>query len=161
MASQKFPCPLGVLRSFALLSAMLVCPIGHSRIFAAVPPSSNAAFNGAAALADTRRATAFGERPPGSEALQRLREWIVSRLQALGGELVSDSFDAQTPDGVRRMTNIILKFPGTSGKAIAVTGHYDTLYKPMLHFVGANDAGSSTGFLDGVRAEHGASETPG
>src|SRR3954447_23395931 len=136
MASQKFPCPSGVLRSFALLSAMLVCPLGHSfRIFAGVNPS----FSGAAALSDTRRAIAFGERPSGSEALQRLREWIVSRLQPLGGELVSDSFDAQKPDGVRRMTNVILKFRGTSGKAIAVTGHYDTLYKPMLHFVGAND----------------------
>lgn len=45
------------------------------------------------------------------------------------------------------MTNIILKFPGTSGKAVAVTGHYDTKRIPMVHFVGANDAGSSTGFL--------------
>lgn len=45
------------------------------------------------------------------------------------------------------MTNIILKFPGTSGQAVAITGHYDTKRIPMVHFVGANDAGSSTGFL--------------
>src|SRR5262249_39908241 len=32
-----------------------------------------------------------------------------------------------------------------SGKAIAITGHYDT--KKMANFVGANDGGSSTGFL--------------
>jgi Zn-dependent M28 family amino/carboxypeptidase len=43
------------------------------------------------------------------------------------------------------MENIICKFPGKSGKAIAITGHFDT--KKMANFVGANDGGSSTGFL--------------
>lgn len=104
-------------------------------------------FNGAAALADTRRATSFGERPPGSEALEHLRTWLLSELKPLGGQLGEDSFQAQTPDGPKAMHNVILKFGGTSGKALVITGHYDTLYKPMLHFVGANDAGSSTGFL--------------
>jgi Zn-dependent M28 family amino/carboxypeptidase len=115
--------------------------------FAGSPGHSSEHFDGAAALAGTARATAFGERPAGSEALHHLREWIVSQLKPLGGQLVLDSFEAQTPDGVRPMTNVILKFPGASGRALVVTGHYDTLYKPMLHFVGANDAGSSTGFL--------------
>jgi Zn-dependent M28 family amino/carboxypeptidase len=45
------------------------------------------------------------------------------------------------------MTNLILRFGGTSGKAIVVTGHYDTKNIPMVKFVGANDGGSSTGFL--------------
>lgn len=43
------------------------------------------------------------------------------------------------------MENIIAKFPGNSGRAIAITGHFDT--KKMDNFVGANDGGSSTGFL--------------
>jgi glutaminyl-peptide cyclotransferase len=42
---------------------------------------------------------------------------------------------------------MIAKFPGSSGKAIAVTGHFDTKKIAGVHFVGANDAGSSTGFL--------------
>ncbi|MBV8810079.1 MAG: Zn-dependent exopeptidase M28 [Acidobacteriaceae bacterium] len=45
------------------------------------------------------------------------------------------------------MTNLIYKFPGKSGKSVVITGHYDTKRIPMVHFVGANDAGSSTGFL--------------
>ena len=45
------------------------------------------------------------------------------------------------------MANVIAKFPGTSGKAIAITGHYDTKRMPLVNFVGANDGGSSTGFL--------------
>ncbi len=56
-------------------------------------------------------------------------------------------FTGQTPAGPVPMANIILRFPGTSGKSVVVTGHYDTKKIPMVHFVGANDAGSSTGFL--------------
>jgi Zn-dependent M28 family amino/carboxypeptidase len=105
------------------------------------------AFRGTAAFADTKRATSFGERPSGSEAISQLRDWIVAELKPLGGQLSLDSFTAQTPMGPVPMANIILKFPGTSGKAIVVSGHYDTKRIPMVHFVGANDAGSSTGFL--------------
>jgi len=98
-------------------------------------------------MAYTRRATAFGERPAGSDALVNLRKWIVSELKPLGGQLTTDAFTAETPDGPVSMVNIVLRFPGTSGKSIVVAGHYDTKKIPMVHFVGANDAGSSTGFL--------------
>jgi glutaminyl-peptide cyclotransferase len=104
-------------------------------------------FNGEQALALTRQAVSFGERPSGSEAIGKLRDWIVSQLKPLGGQLSLDSFTGETPAGPVPMTNIILKFPGTSGKAIVVSGHYDTKRIPMVHFVGANDGGSSTGFL--------------
>ena len=45
------------------------------------------------------------------------------------------------------MRNIIAKFPGHSGRAVVVTGHFDTKPMPGQNFVGANDGGSSTGFL--------------
>lgn len=109
--------------------------------------STPSEFKGVVALADTRRAVAFGERPSGSAANLKLREWIVSELKPLGGQLTLDSFTAQTPTGAVPMANILLKFPGTSGRAIAVTGHYDTKKIPLVHFLGANDGGSSTGFL--------------
>ncbi len=104
-------------------------------------------FQGAAALADTKRAVSFGERPSGSPAIERLRQWIVAEVKPLGGELILDPFTGQTPAGPVPMSNIILKYSGSSGKAIAVSGHFDTKRIPMVHFVGANDAGSSTGFL--------------
>jgi len=104
-------------------------------------------FRGTVALADARRAVGFGERPSGSAENQRQRQWILSELKPLGGQITVDSFTARTPTGPVEMANIILKFPGSSGKAIAVSGHYDTKRIPMVHFVGANDGGSSTGFL--------------
>jgi Zn-dependent M28 family amino/carboxypeptidase len=109
--------------------------------------STPSGFQGTAALQLTHRATAFGERPSGSASIQRLREWIVSECKAAGGQVSLDSFTGQTPSGPVPMANIIVKFPGTSGKAVVITGHYDTKRIPMVHFVGANDAGSSTGFL--------------
>jgi glutaminyl-peptide cyclotransferase len=105
------------------------------------------AFRGAAALADARRAVAFGERASGSVENRRQRDWILAELKPLGGEIAVDSFIAQTPTGPVEMANIIVKFPGITGKAIAVSGHYDTKRIPMVHFVGANDGGSSAGFL--------------
>jgi len=102
-------------------------------------------FSGAEALAFTGRAVAFGPRPDGSPAIAKLRAFIRQQLASRGCEVTGDAFTAETPDGPLPMENIIAKFPGKSGKAIAITGHYDT--KKLANFVGANDGGSSTGFL--------------
>jgi glutaminyl-peptide cyclotransferase len=127
---------------------LLVCTLANVllgvAVSAPIPPSP---FQGTAALQLTHRATAFGERPSGSEAMLRQRNWIVSELKATGADVSLDSFTGQTPAGTAPMANIIAKFSGTSGKAVVVTGHYDTKHIPMVHFLGANDAGSSTGFL--------------
>ncbi len=133
------------LHRVQLLVALAAAAITLSLQGYAVP--GRTAFRGEAAFADTRKAVSFGERPAGSEAIQHLRDWIASELKPLGGELSLDSFTGQTPSGPISMANIILKFPGTSGKALVITGHYDTKRIPMVRFVGANDAGSSTGFL--------------
>ena len=102
-------------------------------------------FSGAAALNFTAKAVAFGPRPSGSAANARLRGYLHAQLATCGCEVSSDSFTAQTPDGPVAMENIIAKFPGKSGRAIAITGHFDT--KKMANFAGANDGGSSTGIL--------------
>ena len=116
-------------------------------LLAAAAGQAASPFRGTAALADARRAVAFGERASGSAENRRQRDWILAELKPLGGQVTLDSFTAQTPAGPIEMANIIVKFPGTTGKAIAVSGHYDTKRIPMVHFVGANDGGSSTGFL--------------
>ncbi|HEX4136934.1 MAG TPA: M28 family peptidase [Bryobacteraceae bacterium] len=102
-------------------------------------------FSGADAFAFTRQAVALGPRPDGSPAIAKLRAMIHQQLSLHGCEVIADRFTAQTPDGPVPMENIIAKFPGKSGRAIAVSGHYDT--KKLANFVGANDGGSSTGVL--------------
>jgi Zn-dependent M28 family amino/carboxypeptidase len=110
---------------------------------ATAPPSHG--FSGAAALTFTKHAVALGPRPDGSPAITRLRAFIQQQLALDACAVSTDRFTAATPDGAVPMENIICKFPGRSGRAIAITGHYDT--KKMPNFLGANDGGSSTGFL--------------
>jgi glutaminyl-peptide cyclotransferase len=110
-------------------------------------PGAKTNFSGSAALAYSVKATGFGQRPSGSEEIGKLRDWIAAEMKRTGAEVTLDSFRAFTPAGTVPMANIIAHFPGTSGKAIVITGHYDTKRMPLVNFVGANDGGSSAGFL--------------
>jgi Zn-dependent M28 family amino/carboxypeptidase len=104
-------------------------------------------FSGARALEFTRQAVDVGPRPPGSAAIHRLQTWLVGKLKTLKCEVTEDVFTARTPRGAIEMKNIIARFRGASPRAVVFTGHYDTKYMPAIRFVGADDGGSSTGFL--------------
>lgn len=110
-------------------------------------PTTAATFSGASAFEFTKQAVAFGPRPSGSEANRNLQAFIISELKKDDCELIDDSFTATTPKGPVPMKNIIAKFPGKSGRAIVIAGHFDTKLFPGRKFVGANDGGSSTGLL--------------
>jgi Zn-dependent M28 family amino/carboxypeptidase len=103
-------------------------------------------FSGSSALKYTAKAVEFGPRPPGSAAIRKFQQYILSTLKQCRCEVTEDNFTARTPRGQVGMKNIIARFPGTSGRAIAITGHYDTKIFDF-HFVGANDGGASAGFL--------------
>jgi Zn-dependent M28 family amino/carboxypeptidase len=105
-----------------------------------------AQFSGARALEATRQVVEFGPRPPGSAAAKKMHAFIESELRKLGWQLQPDEFTTRTPKGVVPMKNIIALKPGQSGRAVAITGHMDTKIFPF-RFVGANDAGASTGLL--------------
>jgi glutaminyl-peptide cyclotransferase len=102
-------------------------------------------FNGTRAFDFTAKAVSFGPRPPDSAANHKLQAYILAQLKTRGCALSEDAFVAKAPQGPVPMKNIICKFAGRSGKAIVFSGHYDT--KTIPGFVGANDGGSSTGFL--------------
>lgn len=119
-----------------ILIAALVIPVCYAADF-----SGTAAFDFAKACVD------FGPRPAGSEAIHKLQAYILQHVKVAGAQVTEDNFVAQTPRGQVAMKNIIVKFPGRSGKAIAITGHYDTKPFPGRKFVGANDGASSTAVL--------------
>lgn len=110
-----------------------------------------AGVSGTSALDFTRRAVAFGPRPPGSAANHALQNYILGELQKDGCDVIEDAFTAKTPQGMIAMRNIIARFPGKASggtrRAIAITGHFDTKFFPGRKFVGASDGGSSTGLL--------------
>jgi glutaminyl-peptide cyclotransferase len=109
---------------------------------------SAADFSGDSAFAFTKRAVEFGPRPSGSAAIKQLQAYILVQLKTCRCEVSEQNFAAKTPRGEFMMKNIVARFAGSRpGKAIAVTGHYDTKYFPGRQFVGASDGASSTGLL--------------
>lgn len=104
-------------------------------------------FSGAQALEYTRQIVAFGPRTPASEGMKKQQAFILAQLKTCGCQLVQDDFVAKTPKGPVPMKNIIARFLGTNGRALVVSGHYDTKTFSGFRFVGANDGGSSSGFL--------------
>jgi glutaminyl-peptide cyclotransferase len=116
-------------------------------LIAALATVQAAQFDGARALDYTRRTVEFGPRPPGSAALARLRNFLVTELKGIGCNVEVDRFTGWTPRGPIPMANVIATFAGSSGRVVVVSGHYDTKLMPEIRFVGANDGGSSTGFL--------------
>jgi len=94
-----------------------------------------------------RAQVAFGPRPPGSDALVKCRDYILQQLKGYGYQVKEDAFEAATPYGPKSMVNLIARMKPEGGKVVALASHYDTKYYEKMHFVGANDAGSSTGLL--------------
>ena len=119
--------------------------LGFFLLTLTITPALPADFSGQRALNLTKKAVSFGERPSGSAAIAKTQSFILAQLKKLKCEITEDAFTAETPAGQLPMRNILATFPGASGRMIVVSGHYDT--KPMPGFTGANDGGSSTGFL--------------
>lgn len=106
-------------------------------------------FSGNSAFEFTRQAVQLGPRPSGSPAIQKLQASITTKLRSFGCEVTEENFSANTPTGPVAMKNILcrLKGDGTSNRVLVASGHYDTKLITDRVFVGANDAGSSTGIL--------------
>jgi glutaminyl-peptide cyclotransferase len=102
-------------------------------------------FSGQKAYEQVVKQVSFGPRPPGSDAIHKLQDYMLDQLHSYGCKTDVDDFHASTPKGSVAMKNIIAKIPGASPNIILLGTHYDT--KLMPNFVGANDAGSSTGVM--------------
>ena len=108
-------------------------------------PAPRSAFDGARAFEHVKRQVGFGPRPAGSPALAETRKYLASELASYGLTVREEPFTAETPTGPVKMVNVIAELPGKSPDVLIIASHYDT--KRMADFVGANDAGSSTGAL--------------
>ena len=105
------------------------------------------AFDSTRAYAHVREQVALGPRPAGSPANVKTREYIIKTLAASSYKAVEQSFEATTPVGPVRMTNITATLPGERADRIVLASHFDTKPVEEFRFVGANDGGSSTAAL--------------
>src|SRR4029077_1489984 len=147
---------------FAVLSFGCLAACGHSSFPAsgaqgtgspqaatfppAPAPETTGGFDGARAYKHVEQLVAIGPRSAGSEGIHRAQDYIVGQLKSFGCPVEEEDFHApSTPIGDVAMKNIIVKIPSTNSNIILYASHYDT--KRIANFVGADDAGSSTGVL--------------
>src|SRR5712692_7437682 len=109
------------------------------------PPEKTGGFDGKRAFAHVAKQVGFGPRPSGSQAISHLQDYLQSELKSYGCNVETDSFGSDTPAGRIAMKNILVKIPGEKPSVILLGTHYDT--KRLDNFVGADDAGSSTGVM--------------
>ena len=153
------------VRRVALLAAVFLMPV----LFAACPkneppprprasvstsprqpsvtPPIVVAFNGERAMDHVRKQIDFGPRPPDTPQLAKTRAYITKELKSSGWNVYLDEFNAATPQGEKKMANIVGEIPGETKTLILITSHYDTKYYKDMQFVGANDPASSVATL--------------
>ena len=114
-------------------------------------PTLEARFDAARAWTRLETIVGFGARYSGSAANGRLRDWLVSELEALGLEPVREPFTDRTPIGAIDFENVYADLPastaeGADAPLLVLVSHFDTK-RLRVPFEGANDSGSSTAVL--------------
>ena len=107
-------------------------------------------FSGEKALAHVQRLVDLGPHPPGSDAIEKARDYIERELRLSGWQVARQTFSDDTPRGKIHFVNLIARFSGDANAAspsFLLCSHYDTKLFDSIRFVGANDGGSSTGLL--------------
>lgn len=118
-----------------------------------IAPLPIAEFSSTKALAHVQAQVDFGPRPAGSAALAKCREYVSAQLKSFGWEVQEQKFKQYTPKGEIEFVNVRARFPIAGSDtwnrpcAVLLGSHYDTKLFNSFEFVGANDAGSSTGVL--------------
>lgn len=110
-------------------------------------------FSGEKAMEHVKDQVAFGPRPAGSPAIEKTRDYLTEKLKSFGWDVQRQEFSDYTPKGTVQFANLRARVPVKDSDtwkrptAVLLTSHFDTKLFSSFEFVGANDAGSSTGVL--------------
>lgn len=113
-------------------------------------------FSGERALREVATFVEAGPHPAGTEASLAYLAHLETALSRAGWNTTRQHFEDRTPIGKIHFTNLRARFPATPsrqdadwerGQHVLLASHFDTKYYKDIHFVGANDGGSSTGAL--------------
>jgi hypothetical protein len=136
-----------ILRLVVVAFGLLI-PVGSAK---GEPTKIWQGVSGEKALSHVQQLVDLGPRPAGSEALEKSRAYIEKQLSILGWKVTRQVFTDDTPRGKIQFVNLIATFdiPGENNSipTFLLCSHYDTKWFDSFRFVGANDAGSSTGLL--------------
>ena len=123
-------------------------------------PTPVVGFNGTRAMDHVKKQVDFGPRPPDTPQLAKARAYIADELRSSGLKVSFDEFVAVTPQGEKKMANIVGEIAGESKTMILLASHYETKYYKDMHFVGANDPAASVATLLEIGRVLGSQEKP-
>ncbi|MBN2702611.1 MAG: Zn-dependent exopeptidase M28 [Pontiellaceae bacterium] len=103
-------------------------------------------FDGERAFKEVVDLIEFSPRDAGTRGASLAADHILSRLTEFGIQAEIDTFEDNTPHGIKTFHNVIGRIHGTDGNWIILGSHFDTM-SGIDNFQGANDSGSSTGVL--------------
>jgi hypothetical protein len=151
-SSAPLACRRAIRNIVAKIVVALACfvPVGCDRANTESPASHKKIwedFSGEKALAHVQAMVDFGPRPPGTEAIEKTRAYIVKQLEAAGWKVERQAFSEETPRGKVAFVNLVATFKDNAAPSFLLCSHYDTKTFDNAQFVGANDGGSSTGVL--------------
>ena len=133
---------------FAVAALLITaCAHGHTQAQRSSQKKIWEHFSGEKALAHVQAMVDIGPRPPGTDAIEKTRNYLVQQLEAAGWKIERQSFSDETPRGKVQFINLIATFGSQAAPSFLVCSHYDTKIFDNARFVGANDGGSSTGVL--------------
>ena len=146
-AKADSPQPAAATKDAPFMSAVTTAPppVVQNPADEAPSPDKTGGFDGKRAYAQVAKQVSFGPRPAGSPALAQTQDYLLAELKSYGCTAEVDAFSSETPAGRIAMKNILVKIPGEKPGVILLGTHYDT--KRLDNFVGADDAGSSTGVM--------------
>jgi len=110
-------------------------------------PDLSAQFNASNAWRHVEALVAIGPRHAGTPGIEKARRYIEASLHESGLRVEFQVFEDNTPKGKIKFVNVIAYPQWRRGPRILLASHYDTIDLGKVHFVGANDSGSSTGML--------------
>src|SRR5215207_2189520 len=134
------------LSVFSVLSAFSILFLACRE--RARPPQE---FEGSSAFAYIQAQTSFGPRVPGTQAHERMGDWLDSLLTQRADTVIVQSWNHVTARGKRlRLRNFMARFNPAATKRLLLLAHWDSrpvsdspLSRDSSHAVmGANDGGS-------------------
>ncbi|MCB0704061.1 MAG: M28 family peptidase [Saprospiraceae bacterium] len=85
------------------------------------------AFSPDSAYTHVLKQVAFGPRVPGTEAHAACRDWLVSKFESYGLEVIKQSWEATAYDGKKMpATNIIAQYNPSARRRIVLSAHWDS-----------------------------------
>lgn len=139
-------------RLFSLLAAagLILSGCAEKEVSFDAANALESQVSGEKALGHVATLVGFGPRSAGTDAIEKTRQFLEEELTALGWVVRRQTFTSKTPKGQVEFTNLRARFGEAAWQgrvAGLLCSHYDTKAYDGFEFVGANDAGSSTGLL--------------